>query len=88
MQQTLTEKLESVIGVKKAPSAHEKELFQKTQDFIRFIRWIPGLRMVAVSNSLAMYATHKNSDIDLFVITAPRRLWLVRTLVLLTAELL
>lgn len=86
--QTLTEKLESVLGVKKAPSAHEKELFPKTQDFVRFIRWIPGLRMVAVSNSLAMYATHKHSDIDLFIITAPRRLWLVRTVVLLTAGLL
>lgn len=44
--------------------------------------------MVAVSNSLAMYATHPNSDIDLFIITSPKRLWIVRTLVLLTAELL
>lgn len=44
--------------------------------------------MVAVSNSLAMYATHKNSDIDLFIVTAPERLWIVRTLVLIIATLL
>jgi hypothetical protein len=44
--------------------------------------------MVAVSNSLAMYATHPDSDIDLFIINTPNRLWIVRTLVLLTAELL
>jgi len=74
--------------LKKPPLPTKRSFYQKTQDFIRFIRWIPGLRMVAVSNSLAMYATHKNSDIDLFIITAPRRLWLVRTLVLLTAGLL
>ena len=41
--------------------------------------------MVAVSNSLAMYATHPDSDIDLFIITAPKRLWIVRTLVLLSS---
>ncbi|HBB27413.1 TPA: hypothetical protein DCZ36_02875, partial [Candidatus Gracilibacteria bacterium] len=86
--QTITKKLESILGVKKIPSPEEQEFFRKTQDFIRLIQWIPGLRMIAVSNSLAMYATHPDSDIDLFVITAPKRLWIVRTIVLLTAELL
>lgn len=85
---TVIEKLESVLGVKKAPSPSEKELFQKTQDFVRLIQWIPGLRMVAVSNSLAMYATHPGSDIDLFIITAVNRLWIVRTTVLIIATLL
>lgn len=84
----LIEKFESLLGTKKIPSLREKELFKKTQDFVRFIQWIPGLQMVAVSNSLAMFATHKESDIDLFIITAPKRLWIVRTLVLFTAELL
>lgn len=86
--QTLIPKLESVLGVKKSPSSQERELFKKTQDFVSFIRWIPGLRMVAVSNSLAMYATHPDSDIDLFIITAPRRLWIVRTLILGIATVL
>lgn len=86
--QTTIQKLESLLGVKKNPSPEEKELFHKTQDFIQSIRWIPGLRMVAISNSLAMYATHRESDIDLFIITAPHRLWIVRTLVLLTATFL
>jgi hypothetical protein len=44
--------------------------------------------MVAVSNSLAMYATHKDSDIDLFIIAKTRRLWIVRTLILLIATIL
>ncbi len=44
--------------------------------------------MVAVSNSLAMYATHPGSDIDLLIITTPKRLWIARTLMLLIAELL
>lgn len=36
--------------------------------------------MVAVVNSLSMYATHEGSDIDLFVITAKNRMWFVRVL--------
>ncbi|MDP2103875.1 MAG: hypothetical protein Q8K26_03060 [Candidatus Gracilibacteria bacterium] len=86
--QTLIPKLESILGVKKSPSVQERELFKKTRDFVSFITWIPGLRMVAVSNSLAMYATHPDSDIDLFIVTAPRRLWLVRTLILGIAMIL
>lgn len=87
MQKIITDRLESILGVKKTPSSREKELFQKTQNFIRSIHWIPGLRMVAVSNSLAMYATHSESDIDLFIITAVNRLWIVRTSVLIIAML-
>lgn len=86
--QTIIQKLESVLGARKNPSEKERELFHKTQDFIQYIKWIPGLRMVAVSNSLAMHATHEDSDIDLFIISAPHRVWIVRTLVLLTATLL
>lgn len=86
--QTVLQKLETILGTRKTPSPEEKELFRKTQNFIRHIEWIPGLRMVAVSNSLAMHATHPDSDIDLFVITAPNRLWIVRTAILLMAALL
>ncbi len=40
--------------------------------------------MVAVANSLSMYATHKDSDIDLFIVTQSDTLWLTRLLVTLT----
>lgn len=86
--QTLIERLKSTLGIKKTPSEEEQKLFYKTQDFIWYIKWIPGLRMIAVSNSLAMYATHEDSDIDLFIITAPNRIWIVRTLILGIATIL
>lgn len=34
--------------------------------------------MIAIVNSLSMYATHKDSDIDLFIITKPGMIWFVR----------
>lgn len=40
--------------------------------------------MVAVVNSLSMYATHENSDIDLFIVTQPGMIWFVRFFVTLT----
>ncbi|MFZ2255768.1 MAG: hypothetical protein WAW59_02485 [Patescibacteria group bacterium] len=44
--------------------------------------------MVAVVNSLSMFATHQDSDIDLFIITKPGTLWFVRLLVTLVFSLL
>lgn len=40
--------------------------------------------MIAICNSLSMYATHENSDIDLFIVTEPRMIWFVRFFVTLT----
>ena len=40
--------------------------------------------MIAIVNSLSMYATHKGSDIDLFIVTEKGMIWLVRFLVTIT----
>ncbi len=40
--------------------------------------------MIAVVNSLSMYATHEASDIDLLIITAKNRIWIVRVLMTLS----
>ena len=34
--------------------------------------------MIAICNSLSMYATHRDSDIDLFIVTKPGMIWFVR----------
>ncbi len=74
----IQEKFIKLMGIKKEPNDHEKALFRRAQKYIPFISWIPGVQMIAVVNSLSMYATHKDSDIDLFIITKPGYLWLVR----------
>ena len=74
------EKFIQLLGIKKVPNEHELALFRRTQKYIPFISWIPGVEMIAVVNSLSMYATHTDSDIDLFIITKSGYLWLVRIL--------
>lgn len=66
------------LGIKKYPNDHEKQLFHRAQKYIKKIAHIPWIEMIAVVNSLSMYATHKDSDIDLFIITKPRMIWFVR----------
>ncbi len=69
--------------VKSAPNSHEVTLFQRAKKYIGYLRFIPGVQMVAVVNSLSMYATHVDSDIDLFIITEKDRIWFVRVWVTL-----
>jgi hypothetical protein len=40
--------------------------------------------MIAIVNSLSMYATHPDSDIDLFIVTRPGMIWFVRFFATLT----
>jgi len=70
--------IEEILHIKASPSHSEIRLFERTQKYLRFVSWIPGLRMVAVCNSLSMYASDADSDIDLFVVTDPDRMWFVR----------
>lgn len=70
--------------VKAESNTHEKVLLSRAEKYISYVTWIPGLRMVAVVNSLSMYATHRDSDIDLFIITAKDSMWIVRVLITLS----
>jgi len=55
---------------------------------LRWIRWVPFLRLVAVTNTLPMGLAKPESDIDLLVVAKAGRLWLVRFLVTAMIQLL
>lgn len=54
--------------------------WQRARRVARLASLIPGVRAIAVGNTLAWEATNPESDIDLFVIAHPGTLWLVRFL--------
>jgi hypothetical protein len=62
---------DALMGVKESPNEHEISLFTRAKKYTEPLIHIPGLEMIAVVNSLSMYATHPNSDIDLFIVTRP-----------------
>lgn len=73
-------KLETYLWVKKSPWEHEQKLWEKVSAYNRLFSKIPGVLCICVWNSLSMNAAHKDSDIDLFIITKKKRIWTVRIL--------
>lgn len=82
------EKFKTIQNIKEYPSGSENELMKKTIKYIWLIKWIPWIEMIAIWNSVAMNSANSNSDIDLFIITSPSRLWIVRIFITLIFQVL
>lgn len=55
--------------------------------YIKLLKAIPFILLVGLSGSAAMQSAKKNDDIDLFIITAPNRLWTARFIAIICAKL-
>lgn len=62
--------------------------YKKAVQIARVLCLIPGLKMIAVCNSLSFNQAKSDSDIDLFIITAKNRIWTVRFFSLLLLKFL
>ena len=62
--------------------------YKLVRRFFRFARFAPFLRAVFICNTLSRSNARDNSDIDLFIVTAPGRIWLTRLFVTGLAALL
>ena len=54
----------------------------------RFLTHLPGVRLVAITGSLAAHQATQADDIDLLVITSSGKLWQTRLIITLVADLL
>lgn len=75
-----------------ATRARREALSRRLLDRDRRILWLisnmPFVRMVALSGSLAHLNAESSADLDLFVVTAPHRVWSVTVATLLLSKLL
>lgn len=46
--------------------------------FVRLFKFLPFIKVIALSNSIGQFNLRDGSDIDFFIITSPRRIWLTR----------
>lgn len=53
----------------------------------KWLRLLPGIRMIAICNSLPLHNTEDEADIDMFIITEPKRIWTTRFFVVLFLKL-
>lgn len=66
----------------------EQNFYKKTYQYLKYISWIPGLRMIGIWNTIAMNCAKESSDIDLYIVTSPGKMWTVRILVTFIFQLL
>lgn len=64
-----------------------EQKWQEVAQLRRIVSYIPWIKAIYITGSLAMDNTQENEDIDFMIITSHRRLWLTRLLVSLFAWL-
>lgn len=65
-----------------------RELLERDRRLLSWICRMPFVRMVALSGSLAHLNAEGSADLDLFVITAPQRVWSVTVATLVIARVM
>lgn len=60
-----------------------KKYFSKLPFFVSLISKFPFVRGIAISGSLSKGVMHDDGDIDYFIVTAPERLWICRSFLVL-----
>jgi hypothetical protein len=68
--------------------ALSRDLLERERRVLSLVTRMPFVRMVALSGSLAHLNAERSADLDLFVITAPGRVWSVTLSVLVISRLL
>lgn len=71
---------EAIVATRHRRHRFAQTRFRRAQKIARWIGLLPTVRLVAVSNSLALSNAEPGSDIDLFVIALPGTLWITRLL--------
>jgi rhamnosyl/mannosyltransferase len=79
---------ERLVEVRRERTRHSAPRWDEARRYARWLRRVPFVRMVAVCGSQAMENAPRGGDIDFFVITAPRRLWLVQVAAMLLRRVL
>ena len=79
----LTENDETLINRRLSGNQMAKDIHQKATKVSRFISKFPYVEGVGISGSLSKGYFDEEGDIDFFIITSPKRLWIARTLLIL-----
>ena len=67
---------------------HQQVLMSKARRWTRLFRLIPSVKSIAVVNSAAYGNVHKDSDIDLLIITTPNRIFITKGIMMYFLKLL
>jgi hypothetical protein len=77
-----------LVSTRTRREALSRDLLDRDRRILQLVANTPFVRMVALSGSLAHLNAEGSADLDLFVITAPHRVWSVTVVLLVAARLL
>jgi len=69
-----------LVRIRTSRQKYSKQKMKKARFLAGILKFVPTLKLVAISGALAMENSHKNDDIDLVLVTAKKRLWTTRFL--------
>jgi hypothetical protein len=78
---------EHIVETRKYRALVAARLWTKSARYGRIIAWLPFVKMVAVTGSLAMNNTDEGNDVDYMIVTAQNHLWSCRAMILLIARI-
>ena len=78
---------DEVLAIHDDRRARAETMWPQARRWSRVLTWIPYVRMVAVTGGLACDSVEDHDDIDLFVVTAPGRLWLTRLAIVVVVRI-
>lgn len=74
---------EEIVEIRKQREARSRDLLPHAFNYGRVLGFLPFVRMVALTGSLAVMNISKNADFDYLLVTEPGRLWTARAFALL-----
>jgi hypothetical protein len=69
---------EALIAQRRDRAATSDRLWRRARRFVRILRLLPFVRMIAITGALSMHNCTADDDIDVMIVTAPDRVWLTR----------
>jgi hypothetical protein len=69
---------EALVAQRLERAVASDRLWRRARRFVRVLRALPFVRMIGITGALAMRNSAAGDDIDVFIVTAPDRVWLTR----------